>query len=479
MTKQLWAFVLAGVSVAGYGQVLTPRTSAPPATTDARKPAISPATIPLTVALTVPAGTPLKVALDKEVRIKRVGQPIHGKVVDPVYAFDKLVVPAGTDVTGRIVNIEEVSKKMRILSAMNANLSPHRNVHVEFDTLHLADGREIALNATTSAAPLGVLQFVPAAGESKTGAINAGKSLASKKIHEAEQQAHDELAFVKDQLHAPNKVHRAERYAVAQLPYHPQYLDAGTTFDATLTQPLNFGSESIAPESLAAIGTAPPPGSVAHAVLAKALSSATAKKGDLVEAILTQPLIVDGKLYAPEGSRLKGTVLQVHAARRFSRNGQLRIAFHQLVPPNGVEQALEANLEAVAVAKDEHLSLDSEGGAKVTTPKTRYLTTGLAIALAASSASPEHDRDRDGVDGGGGGSAASGASGYKAVGMILSAVAHSRALSTGLGAYGAGISVYSHFLARGRDVNYPKDMSILVTVGTRDTGAAASLEQAH
>ncbi len=467
--KKLCAAVLAGVSATAFGQVLTPRTSAPPAA-EAQLPASTPA--PTTLPLTVPAGTPLKVALDKEVRITKAGQPIHGKLVEPVYAFDKLVLPAGTEVTGKVASIEHASKKTRVLSAMNANLSPYRKVQVDFDTLHLADGREITLNAATSAAPIGVLQFVPAANAPKS----AGKNMVSKRIHEAKQQAHQEWDLAKQQLHAPDKVHRAERYAIAQLPYHPQYLDAGTAFDADLNQPLNFGSETVASESLSSIGTPPPSGSVVHATLATPLSSATAKIGDPVEAVITQPLIVDGKLYAPEGSRLRGTVLQVRAARRLSRNGQLRIVFHQLVPPNGVEQALEANLEAVAAAKDQHLALDSEGGATVTTPKARYLTTGIAIALAASSASPEHDRDRDGVDGGGGGSAASGASGYKAIGLVVSAFARSRVLSTGLGVYGAGLSVYSHFLARGGDVNYPKDMSILVGLGTHDSKAPAAAQ---
>ena len=56
----------------------------------------SPGLIPLEV----PAGTPLPVVLDKEIRIQKAGQPIHGKIAEPVYAFDKLVVPAGSDVTG-------------------------------------------------------------------------------------------------------------------------------------------------------------------------------------------------------------------------------------------------------------------------------------------------------------------------------------------------------------------------------------------
>ena len=39
---------------------------------------------PVSVAMSVPAGTPIKVALDSEVRIRYVGQSIHGKTTEPV-----------------------------------------------------------------------------------------------------------------------------------------------------------------------------------------------------------------------------------------------------------------------------------------------------------------------------------------------------------------------------------------------------------
>src|SRR5258708_37625224 len=48
-----------------------------------------------TIALTVTRNTPLQVALDKEVRVRKVGQPVHGRLVLPVYAFNRMVVPAG------------------------------------------------------------------------------------------------------------------------------------------------------------------------------------------------------------------------------------------------------------------------------------------------------------------------------------------------------------------------------------------------
>src|SRR5580704_15335177 len=62
-----------------------------------------------TISLEVPKGTPLPVLLDKEMRIRKEGQPIHGKVAEPIFAFDKLVVPAGSDITGRVTRIARVS----------------------------------------------------------------------------------------------------------------------------------------------------------------------------------------------------------------------------------------------------------------------------------------------------------------------------------------------------------------------------------
>jgi len=42
-------------------------------------------------------------------------------------------------------------------------------------------------------------------------------------------------------------------------------------------------------------------------------------------------------------------------------------------------------------------------------------------------------------------------------------------VASSFGFYGAAMSVYSHFLARGRDVVYPKDMSMVIGLGIRET----------
>jgi hypothetical protein len=464
-------FLVATLGADALAQTLTQRP------TEASKPA--PISNPAqadqpTIPLTLPAGTPLKVALDKEVRVRKPGQPIQGKTLEPVYVFDKLVIPAGSAVKGKVSEIAGVSKKRWTMAAMNADFSPSREVQVEFDELVLPDGRHLPMKTAVFPGSAGVLQFVPANQKEKKG-IARGKDMASRRISGARQEARRQWESAKQQIHEPGKLHRLERYGIARLPYHPQYMDAGTGFSADLKQPLDFGTEPLKPETLTSIGSQPPDGSIVHAVLVTPLSSAKNKKGDTVEAVITQPLVASEHLYLPQGSRLEGSVLQVRPARRLGRNGQLRIVFHQVLPPNGIEQKVEASLEGVAVSKGENLSLDSEGGAQVTTPKTRYLTTALSVALAATSAGPDDDRLRRGADRGGdvGGGAANGALGFGLLGTFAGAFAHSRVVASGFGFYGAGMSVYSHFLARGRDVVYPKDMSMVIGLGTREKQSAA------
>jgi len=465
------SFVLLLAAGSSFGQTLKERSPAgqvaEPAQSEARA-AIEPA--PIDVPMSVPHGTPIKVALDTEVRIRRVGQSIHGKTTEPVYAFDKLLIPVGTAVNGKVSAIDPVSKRVRTLAAMDANFSPVRSVHVQFSELVMADGRRIPMQTVASPAPNGVLRFVPA--NEKTAKTNKAEETAAKKISQTRQQIRQQWADLKKQIHEPGKMHKLKRLAIAQLPVRPQYIDAGTSFNANLQEPLDFGSESIKPEALVNVGTPPPSGSIVHARLVTPLNSSSSHKGDTVEALITEPLLASNHLILPEGSVIRGSVMQVRKARRLARNGQLRILFHEVAPPNGIEQNVVTSLEGVAVAKGEHLKLDAEGGAQVTTPRTRYLTTGIQVMLAAASAAPDGDRNLHGNGGGGGdlgGSAANGASGFRFVGMIVGMLARSRVVATGFGAYGAANSIYYHFLARGRDVVYPKDMAMMIGLGARES----------
>jgi hypothetical protein len=414
---------------------------------------------PQTIALTVPSGTPMQVALDQEIRIRSVGQVIHARVVEPLYAFDKLVVPVGTEVLGRVTSIQSLTKGKRTGAALNADFTPARKVDVEFNELVLSGGRHVPVQTSVTPGSGQVLQFTSTSEKKKT-----IKDRAAEKTSEAKQQAKQQWDTTMSQLKTPGKIHRLARFMQSQLPVHPQYVAAGTVYFAELRDPLDFGSEVLAPQQAASIGGPLPEGAVVHARLITPLTSATTQKDDDVEAVLSRPLFDGDRLILPQGSHLKGTVLQVRPARRLKRNGQLRITFRELIPPDGIAEKVQAALESVEAAKNGNVKLDSEGGAEATTPKTRYLATALSVGLAAASGGGDGDRVGGNAAGDTGGRVAGGAGGFKLVGMALGLAVQSRALGRVMGGYGAGMSIYSNFITRGREVVFPKNMAMDVGV---------------
>lgn len=422
-------------------------------------------TAPPTIALTVPEGTPLEVTLDKELRVKRVGQRVRGRLVEPVYAFDKLVIPSGSEVTGRVTQIQGVSVGRRTEAALDADFTPSRKVEIEFDDISLPGGKQLAIETKVTPGSGQLLDFVSSPNTNRENTV-AGE--AATKTHEAKQLARDQWNAAMKQVKAPGKVRRLERYAIRQLPAHPQYIDAGTIYFAELQAPLNFGSEPLTLQMARSIGNISPTGGVVHARLEMAVTSASNQKGDPVDAVITQPLFENGQLIVPEGSVLEGSVVQVRPARRLNRNGQLRVAFHELRLPDTVPQEIEANLESVQAGKSANVKLDSEGGAQATTPKTRYLSTAVEIGLAGLAARGDPDAKTANPSGTTGSRMAGGIGGYKLVGALLGAFVQSRTFSYSMGAYGAGMSVYTHFIARGRDVIFPKDTAMQIGLGIHD-----------
>jgi hypothetical protein len=101
----------------------------------------------------------------------------------------------------------------------------------------------------------------------------------------------------------------------------------------------------------------------------------------------------------------------------------------------------------------------------------------VSLTLAAASVSsggsdvdngPAHTRANTGAE------VAGGVNGFKLLGMVLGLVVHSRALGCTMGAYGAGMSVYPGFFARGREVVFLKNTVMEIGVGRRQEGTAGT-----
>lgn len=104
------------------------------------------------IELVVKAGRPLRVSLDERVTVRRIDQTIAGTIVEPVYAYDRIVVPAGTHVRGHVNAFENASRGARIRAMLSGNFTPLRRAVLQFDTLVFSDGREIPVHTVVNGA---------------------------------------------------------------------------------------------------------------------------------------------------------------------------------------------------------------------------------------------------------------------------------------------------------------------------------------
>src|SRR5262249_29196357 len=90
---------------------------------------------------------PLQVMLTKKLRYK-IGETVRGKIVEPVYAFDREVIPSGTEVLGRITGFKKGGTWKRMSNLLGGDFTPVREPLITFDTLVLDDGAPIPILTT-------------------------------------------------------------------------------------------------------------------------------------------------------------------------------------------------------------------------------------------------------------------------------------------------------------------------------------------
>lgn len=426
---------------------------------------------PITIELKVPSGTPLRIALEQRTRIAHVGEAVRGRLTQAVYAFDQPVLPPGTTATGRVISITRVPAYRRTLAYTNGNFSPSRSYEITFDSLVLPDGRTLAVHTTVSAGTAQVVRLVSHAGTNTEHEQHENfivKAFADT-THQVESSVHSAV----DEVTTPGRMERLKQFVASQSPYRRQYLEPGTHFNASLDDALDFGTTTRTAAQLSALGSVPEAGSLLHASLVAQVTSATATRGAAVTALLTEPLFSPThQLVLPAYCRLIGEVVSAKPAAKLHHNGDLRVIFQRIESPAGTEQLMQGSLEGVEVARAANLELDEEGGAHATESKSRYLSTGLAIALATAASHTDHEHGTTDPTGDPGVRAGAGVSGFGFAGSLISLAARSTPVSMGFAAYGASASIYSNFLSRGRDVVFPKDTPMDIGFGLPHAQAA-------
>jgi hypothetical protein len=345
-------------------------------------------------------------------------------------------------VHGKVTALEPDSKE-RWHGRLLGDFTPFHIARVQFDALTLPDGsRPISTNGATTGAP--VLRLAAAGARPK-------QSLVSKEWTQAKARMHQQIAFFTD----PGLGDRARQMLYHQLPYHPERIPAHTAWTFELAAPLALPdkpADTPKPPPATFVPGKPETWSV-HALLTAELSSATAKPGDAVRALVVEPVLdKDQQLVVPQGSILVGHVTTAKAARTLGRNGKLRFTFQQVQFPPGTtaNRPVEGALAGATTQGAQSLNLDAEG---TITPKNQSSAiVPLLLTLLAGRA-----LDNDGNLAVQTGVASNG---FGLVGRVVGIAAGNRNFAAGLGFYAAGLSFYQNFLRSGQDVIFPKDTRI-------------------
>jgi hypothetical protein len=406
------------------------------------------------VELTVQAGRPLRVALLERVKLRRVGQRVAGTLVEPVYAYDRVVLPAGTKVGGRIAKLERVTGGARLHAILGGDFTPLKRAVLEFDALVMADGSEIPVRTVVKSATERIALETTETARKKglAGRVGEGVSAPARAAVAAARR--------------PGRMRRLKEAIVSRLPYHPQYLDAGTVYTAVLLAPLEFGTVDATP---LAAGTALPPEGILRGRLLTAIGSASTPRGTAIQAVITQPVFSeDHQLILPEGAILRGEVTFAKAAGAFHRNGRLRFLFESLQAPEQGPETLRASLYSAEVSRDQRLAIDDEGGATVTGSKARFaapVVAGLALGLTMRSRW-DYDTDGAGPELQYGSAQSRGAGGFFGLGLLGAGLSQlSRPVAVGLGIAGLARTAFSAVAGKGKNVSFPADTVIEVQLG--------------
>ena len=398
------------------------------------------------VRLSVDENFPLQVILTEKLRFKD-DEVVSGKILEPVYAFDREVIPSGTDVVGRVTGFRKAGKWKRVFSMLAGDFTPLREPQITFDTLILSSGIRIPIHTAVVA--------------------GAGKLVRSDGI--GDESEPDLKSALTSTVKEPRK-ERLKKFLWKLAPYRSQSLPVGTHLQAVLLTPLDFGAALFRAEELDAIGSQPPAGSIISARLVTALDSHTTNDGAPVEALLTHPLFSsDHRLIFPVGSRLRGEVLDVSAARKLHRNAELAFTFTTIEPPLWMAsgtfpvQDIEGRLVGVQVARDmDDVRINHEGETRVSESAKRFIAPAYAVVKAGRAINDNADPFSVALTGAYSGKATKliggNNPGLGLAGSISGAMVPP--VGIGLGFYSAARSIYSNIIGRGQEIHFPANTSI-------------------
>jgi len=393
---------------------------------------------------TIPAGVPLRVQVDHRYRV-RAGTRIEGHLIAPVYSVDHKVLAANTPVTGTILGKHRAPQQDRVRAVLDGEFVPPSVPDVRFDALRLANGTTIPIATSVVQRDASVVRM----------SVRKKHSTLTEQVR---QQIEDRKRDALDTIHHPDVGDRIEKWVYAQLPWHPETIWTGTQYDAELTAPVAIPGPQPAPLPRAeSQGT---PTGVVEARLMTDLDSARDHRGTPVTAVLAAPLLTsDGKqVLFPEGASIQGIVTVAQPARWFARNGRLRFAFRSVESEGGSQASVHGQLAASESAAQARMKISEEGTAESTSGPDKYLAPMALGVLAAASY---------GDDAANPANSAVISNGFGFAARVAAMASANAAVGRGFACFALSKSLYYRWIARGHEIQFPKDTRIEILLNER------------
>ncbi len=393
--------------------------------------------------LVIPANVPLRLKITHTLTLKA-GTPFRGELTEPVYGPDRLLLPAGTTAEGFVSATPAADRSTRVNAKLDGDFTPLRVPVIRVTQLVLASGAALSVDAVggmRNAATISLAAHPP-----RSSILGRVKGMIHQQIQQTRQMIRD-----------PHKGDLLKQLLYHQLPYHPQRVWAGSEFDAVLRQPLRLPSASPPMPHADAVDLT---SGTMQARLTAGVSSASAKNGDAISAVLVKPFCnPQGRVELPAGTALHGVVLQTRPARSFARNGRLRFSFRSVgTPAAGAGQNIQSSLSSIQGQQGQNVAIDAEGGTRAQADKGRFLAPLVLGGLAAIAAGGDNDDIiNHGVT----------SNGFGIPARILTMAAANNDASLGFAIFATAKSVYRRFLARGHELSFPTNTELSIDLSRR------------
>lgn len=305
----------------------------------------------------VDSGLYVKVLLPKAVKMSKLkpGDVVDGSLSRDVYAADRKVFSTGSRVQLRVDHLE---KRKRTPNdhwpwVVKAFTPRHENYPVFKSAAVVQGGDETSLQVSVISV-------------SRTRDVQAR----SKKNKSGEQSSEEHGAVGVSHSNA-------RRPATATMVLEAFGVDSTPAAADHNSEPSLAEPDSAMPATL-------PAGTHCRILLLGNVSASRSNPGDVVQARLLEPVLLNSTVVLPAGSLFEGRVVKKTPPRWLSRAGSLYLTFSAVTLPAGSRLPIAASLAGAELDANSHTRMDAEGRLRGERPGKAWMAINLGMSAGLS-----------------------------------------------------------------------------------------------